>query len=69
MGGDPLLEDEPAYARKAFELGAQGYVVKDGADAELADAIDAVLADRIYMHPALAARLVRQAAVHAMASA
>jgi two-component system response regulator NreC len=52
------MQDEPAYARKAFELGAQGYVVKDAADEELAAAIDAVLADRIYVHPALAARLV-----------
>ena len=52
------MQDEPAYARKAFELGAQGYVVKDAADDELAGAIDAVLADRLYVHPALAARLV-----------
>jgi two-component system response regulator NreC len=52
------MQDEPAYARRAFELGAQGYVVKDAADEELADAIDAVLLDRIYVHPALAARLV-----------
>jgi two-component system response regulator NreC len=52
------MQDEPAYARKAFELGAQGYVVKDAADEELAGAIDAVLADRIYVHPTLAARLV-----------
>jgi two-component system response regulator NreC len=52
------MQDEPAYARRAFELGAQGYVVKDAADEELAGAIDTVLADRIYVHPALAARLV-----------
>jgi two-component system response regulator NreC len=52
------MQDEPAYARKAFELGAQGYVVKDAADEELAGAIDTVLADRIYVHPTLAARLV-----------
>ena len=52
------MQDEPAYARKAFELGAQGYVVKDAADDELASAIDTVLTDRIYVHPALAARLV-----------
>ena len=32
--------------------------IKDAADDELAGAIDAVLADRIYVHPALAARLV-----------
>jgi two-component system response regulator NreC len=52
------MQDEPAYARKAFELGAQGYVVKDAADDELVSAIDTVLADRIYVHPTLAARLV-----------
>jgi DNA-binding NarL/FixJ family response regulator len=52
------MQDEPAYARKAFELGAQGYVVKDAADDELVGAIDAVLSDRIYVHPTLAARLV-----------
>jgi two-component system response regulator NreC len=52
------MQDEPAYARKAFELGAQGYVIKDAADAELVDAIDVVLDDRIYVHPTLAARLV-----------
>jgi two-component system response regulator NreC len=52
------MQDEPAYARKAFELGAQGYVIKDAADDELASAIDIVLDDRIYVHPEMAARLV-----------
>jgi two-component system response regulator NreC len=52
------MQDEAAYARKAFELGAQGYVIKDAADAELVDAIDVVLDDRIYVHPILAAKLV-----------
>lgn len=52
------MQDEPAYARKAFELGAQGYVVKDAADEELASAIETVLADRIYVHPSIAVRLV-----------
>lgn len=52
------MQDEPAYARKAFELGAQGYVIKDAADDELASAIDIVLDDRIYIHPEMAARLV-----------
>jgi two-component system, NarL family, response regulator NreC len=55
------MQDEPAYARRAFELGAQGYVVKDAADDELASAIDAVLDDRIYVHPRLAARFVTRA--------
>jgi two-component system response regulator NreC len=52
------MQNEPAYARKAFELGAQGYVIKDAADDELASAIDIVLDDRIYVHPEMAARLV-----------
>jgi two-component system response regulator NreC len=52
------MQDEPAYAHKAFALGAQGYVLKDAADDELAVAIRVVLDDRIYVHPRLAARLV-----------
>ena len=41
------MQDEPAYARKAFELGAQGYVIKDAADDELASAIDAIASTSI----------------------
>ena len=52
------MQDEPAYARLAFERGAQGYVVKSAADDELELAITTVLDDRIYVHPRLAARLV-----------
>jgi two-component system response regulator NreC len=52
------MQDEPAYARQAFERGAQGYVLKDAADEELAAAIRAVLDGRLYVHPTLAARLV-----------
>jgi two-component system, NarL family, response regulator NreC len=52
------MQDEPVYARRAFELGAQGYVVKDAADDELTEAIEAVVDDRIYVHPKIAARLV-----------
>jgi two-component system response regulator NreC len=51
------MQDEPAYARHAFEQGAQGYVTKDAADDELVDAIRAVLQDRLYVAPALGARL------------
>jgi two-component system response regulator NreC len=52
------MQDEPVYARRALEQGAQGYVLKDAADEELADAIRAVLADRLYVQPSMAARLV-----------
>jgi two-component system response regulator NreC len=52
------MQDEPVYARRALEQGAQGYVLKDAADEELAAALHAVLADRLYVQPAMAARLV-----------
>jgi two-component system response regulator NreC len=52
------MQDEPGNARIAFERGAQGYVVKSAAAEELETAIEAVLADRLYVHPALAARFV-----------
>jgi two-component system response regulator NreC len=54
------MQDEPAYAHQAFERGAQGYVIKDAADEELAAAIRTVLDDELYVHPRLAARLVRR---------
>ncbi len=52
------MEDDIAAARRAFEGGAQAYVLKDAAADELAVAIHAVLDDRIYIHQTLAARFV-----------
>jgi two-component system response regulator NreC len=52
------MQDDPVYARRALEQGAQGYVLKDAADEELADALRAVLDDKLYVQPAMAARLV-----------
>jgi two-component system response regulator NreC len=52
------MQEEPVYARRALEQGAQGYVLKDAADTELADALRAVLADKLYVQPAMAARMV-----------
>lgn len=52
------MEDDIAAARRAFERGAQAYVLKDAAADDLVDAIHAVLADKIYVHQTLAARLV-----------
>jgi two-component system response regulator NreC len=54
------MQDEPVYAHRAFEAGAQGYVVKEAADEQLVDAIRVVLDDRLYVHPTIAARLVRK---------
>ncbi len=52
------MEDDIAAARRAFERGAQAYVVKDAAADDLVDAIRAVLADKLYVHQTMAARLV-----------
>ena len=52
------MENDVAAARRAFERGAQAYVLKDAAADDLTSAIEAVLDDRMYVHQALAARLV-----------
>jgi two-component system response regulator NreC len=52
------MDDDIAAARRAFERGAQAYVLKEAAADDLADAIRAVLDDRIYVHQALATKLV-----------
>jgi two-component system response regulator NreC len=51
------MQDEPGYVRRAFALGASGYVVKDAADSELVQAVRDVMAGRPYVHPVLGARL------------
>ena len=52
------MEDDPRYIREAFAAGANGYVVKEAADAELIAAIRDVAAGGRYVHPELGARLV-----------
>jgi two-component system, NarL family, response regulator NreC len=52
------MQDDPRYVREAFEAGASGYVLKEAADAEVADAVRAVAAGEHYVHPALGAKLV-----------
>jgi two-component system, NarL family, response regulator NreC len=52
------MQDDPRYVREAFEAGARGYVLKEAADAEVADAVRAVAAGERYVHPALGAKLV-----------
>jgi two-component system response regulator NreC len=51
------MQDDPAYVRRAFAAGANGYLLKDAADAELVKAIHEVSAGRRYVHPLLGARL------------
>ena len=52
------MHDDVDYLREAFRAGAQGYVVKDAADAELILAVRAVAAGRCHVQPTLGAALL-----------
>jgi len=51
------MDEDLAFAREAFAAGAQAYVLKAGAEAELVEAVRAAAAGRTYLDPALGARL------------
>ena len=51
------MQDDPSYVRQAFSAGAQGYLLKEAADAELVQAIQDVAGGHRYVHPVLGARL------------
>ena len=50
---------EAAYARRALEAGASGFVVKHAAPSELVMAIRAALVDDVFVSPALAGEVLR----------
>lgn len=52
------VHDDVAYLRRAFDAGADGYLVKDAADVELVQAVRQVAAGRQYVHPSLGAALL-----------
>lgn len=52
------VHDDVAYLRRAFEAGADGYMVKEAADVELVQAIRQVADGRQYVHPTLGAALL-----------
>jgi two-component system, NarL family, response regulator NreC len=52
------MQDEPAYVREAFALGASGYVLKEAADSEVVAAVREVAGGGRYVHPELGARLI-----------
>jgi len=54
------MHQDPAYARRALEAGAAGFVVKHSAPAELVMAIHAALKGQTFVTPALAADVFRQ---------
>jgi two-component system response regulator NreC len=51
------MQNEPPFARQAFQAGAKGFVVKQSAASELVAAIRAVIAGGTYINPELGARL------------
>lgn len=52
--------DELAYVREALAAGASGYALKRAAGQELLQAIRAVVAGEVYLHPAVARLLVEE---------
>lgn len=55
------MERDPEFARRAFELGARGYVLKEAVEEELVEAIRAVAAGGTHASPAVEAALARPA--------
>jgi len=55
------MHQEPAYARRALDAGAAGFVLKHSAPAELVLAVHAALKGQTFITPALAGDVLRQA--------
>jgi two-component system response regulator NreC len=51
------MQNDPAFARRALQEGARGYVLKEAADAELVQAVRAAAEGRTYLNPELGARM------------
>jgi two-component system response regulator NreC len=51
------MQEDPQYARRALAAGANAYVLKEGADTELVEAIRRAAAGEVYLNPQLGARI------------
>lgn len=51
------MQKEPAFARRALQLGALGYVLKEAADNELVQAVQSAAHEETYLQPSLGARM------------
>ena len=51
------MQNDPAFARKAMQSGAAGFILKEAADDELLEAIRLTAAGGTYLNPSLGARL------------
>ena len=54
------MQNEPAYAREALSAGALGYVLKEGADAELVEAVRRASAGDTFLNPRLGPRVAAE---------
>ena len=54
------METDPAFARRALAAGARGYLLKEGADDDLVDAVRAVARGATYLDPGLGSRLATE---------
>ena len=54
------MQDDPAFARKALQAGAKGFVLKEAADDELLEAVRRAAAGDTYLNPRLGARLASE---------
>ena len=53
--------DEKFYAERALQAGARGYVMKEAATEHLLSALRLVLDGKVYLSPAMTARLIQTA--------
>ena len=51
------MQEDPAFARRALQAGAAGYVLKEAADSELVEAVRRAAAGDTYLNPRLGAAL------------
>jgi two-component system, NarL family, response regulator NreC len=51
------MQEDPQYARTALGAGANAYVLKEGADSELVEAVRRAAAGEVYLNPQLGARI------------
>jgi two-component system response regulator NreC len=51
------MQNDPAFARKALQAGAAGFVLKEAADDELLEAIRQAASGGTYLNPSLGARM------------
>jgi two-component system response regulator NreC len=54
------MQDDPAFAQKALQNGALGFVLKEAADEELLEAIRLAARGETYLNPRVGARLAAQ---------